>query len=80
MAIVLITACLAHAPKECMQSGNFHFDISYPFQNTAQKLKRRNVCKGILKTLFQRYKLELTTGIQARIDLAFINIREFKIP
>ena len=35
-AIVLITACLvlAHAPKECMQSGNFHFDISYPFQNT----------------------------------------------
>ena len=35
-AIVLMTACLvlAHAPKECMQSGNFHFDISYPFQNT----------------------------------------------
>ena len=33
-AIVLITACLADAPKECMQSGNFQFDISYPFQNT----------------------------------------------
>ena len=29
-----ITACLAHAPKNCMQSGNFQFDINSPFQNT----------------------------------------------
>ena len=26
-AIVSITACLAHAPKKCTQSGNFQFDI-----------------------------------------------------
>ena len=29
-----ITACLAHAPKNCTQSGNFQFDINSPFQNT----------------------------------------------
>ena len=29
-----ITACLAHAAKNCMQSGNFQFDINSPFQNT----------------------------------------------
>ena len=29
-----ITACLAHAPKKCTQSGNFQFDINSPFQNT----------------------------------------------
>ena len=28
-----ITACLAHAPKNCTQSGNFQFDINSPFQN-----------------------------------------------
>ena len=27
-AIVSITACLAHAPKLCTQSGNFQFDIN----------------------------------------------------
>ena len=32
-AIVSITACLAHAPKKCTQSGNFQFDINSPFQN-----------------------------------------------
>ena len=32
--IDLITACLAHAPKNCTQSGNFQFDINSPFQNT----------------------------------------------
>ena len=32
-----------------------------------------------LKTLFQKYKLELTTGIHACINHAFVNIREFKI-
>ena len=34
MAIDSITACLAHAPKKCTQSGNFQFDINSPFQNT----------------------------------------------
>ena len=29
-----ITACLAHAPKNCTQSGNFQFNINSPFQNT----------------------------------------------
>ena len=29
-----ITACLAHAPMKCTQSGNFQFDINSPFQNT----------------------------------------------
>ena len=33
-AIDSITACLAHAPKKCTQSGNFQFDINSPFQNT----------------------------------------------
>ena len=33
-----------------------------------------------LKTLFQKYKLELTTGIHACIDDAFVNIRDFKMP
>ena len=26
-AIVSITACLAHAPKKCTQSGKFQFDV-----------------------------------------------------
>ena len=30
--------------------------------------------------LFQKYKLELTTGIDTCIDHAFVNIREFKMP
>ena len=34
MTIDSITACLAHAPKKCTQSGNFQFDINSPFQNT----------------------------------------------
>ena len=57
-AIVSITTCLAHAPRKCTQSGNFHFK---------------------LKTLFQKYKLELTTDIQACIGhvLECVNIREF---
>ena len=33
-----------------------------------------------LQTLFQKYKLELTTGIHACIDQAFVNIREFNMP
>ena len=33
-AIDSITACLAHAPNKCTQSGNFQFDINTLFQNT----------------------------------------------
>ena len=41
-AIASITACLAHAPKECTQSGNFQFDINSPSDfkiPSARKLK-----------------------------------------
>ena len=31
-------------------------------------------------TLFQKYKLELTTVIHACIDHAFVNVKEFKMP
>ena len=53
-------ACLGHAPKKCMQSGNFQFDTKFTSDFkilSAQKLK----------TLFQKYKLQLTTGIHACI-------------
>ena len=56
-AIVSITACLAHAPKKCMQSGNFQFDIK-----SSSDFKILSAWK--LKTLFQKYKLQLTTGIR----------------
>ena len=32
--IVSITACLAHAPKKCTQSGNCHFDLKSPSDPT----------------------------------------------
>ena len=60
MAIVSITACLGHAPKKCTQSGNFQFDMKSP-----SDFKILSAWK--LKTLFQKYKLELTTGIHACI-------------
>ena len=72
-AIVLITACLAHGPKKCTQSGNFQFDIKSPSDFKILSARK-------LKTLFQKYKLELTTGIHACIDHAFVNIREFNMP
>ena len=72
-AIVSITACLAHAPKKCTQSGNFQFDIKSPSDFKILSARK-------LKTLFQKYKLELTTGIHACIDHAFVNIREFNMP
>ena len=59
-AIVSITACLAHAPKKCRQSGNFQFDIKSPSDFKILSARK-------LKTLFQKYKLELTTGIHACI-------------
>ena len=44
----------------CTQSGNFQFDIKSP-SNFKILFARK------LKTLFQKYKLELTTGIHAWI-------------
>ena len=72
-AIVSITACLAHAPKKCTQSGNFQFDIKSPSDFKILSARK-------LKTLFQKYKLELTKGIHACIDHAFVNIREVNKP
>ena len=74
-AIVSITACLAHAPKKCTQSGNFQFDIKSPSDFKILSARK-------LKTLFQKYKLELTTGIHTCIGHAScVNTREFlKIP
>ena len=70
-AIVLITACLAHAPKKCTQSGNFQFDIKSPSDFKILSARK-------LKTLFQKYKLELTTGVHACIGQAScVNTREF---
>ena len=45
-AIVSITACLAHAPKKCTQSGNFQFNIK-----SLSDFKILSARK--LKTLFQ---------------------------
>ena len=59
-AIVSTTACLVHAPKKCTQSGNFQFDTKSLFE-----LKILSARK--LKTLFQKYKLHLTTCIHACI-------------
>ena len=58
--IVAITACLDHAPKKCTQSGNFQFDIKSPFDIKILSAEK-------LKTLFEKYKLELTTGIHTCI-------------
>ena len=70
-AIVSITACLAHASKKCTQSVNFPFDIKSPSDFKILSARK-------LKTLFQKYKLELTTGIHACIGHAScVNTREF---
>ena len=55
-AVVSITACVAHVPKKCTQSGNFLFDVKS--SSDFRILSARK-----LKTLFQKYKLELTTSI-----------------
>ena len=68
--IVSITACLAHALKKCTQSGNFQFDIKSP--TDFKILSARE-----LKTLFQKCKLELTTGIHTCMGQSCVNIREF---
>ena len=59
-AIVSIRAFLAHARKKCMQSEDVHFDIKSPSDFKILSARK-------LKTLFQKYKLELTTGIHACI-------------
>ena len=59
-AIVSITACLVHAPKKCRQSENYQFDIKSPSDFKILSARK-------LKTLFQKYKFKLTTGIQACI-------------
>ena len=70
-AIVSITACEAHAPNKCTQSENFKFDIKSPSDFKILSARK-------LKSLFQKYKLELTTGINAFIGHVLpINIREF---
>ena len=70
-AIVSITACLALAAKKCTQSGNFQFDMK-----SLSDFKILSARK--LKTLFQKYKLELTTGIHPCIGHAScVNTREF---
>ena len=65
-AIVSITACVAHAPKKCTQSGNFQFDIKS--SSVFKILSPRK-----LKTLFQKYKFELTTSIHACIGHVLVN-------
>ena len=69
-AIVSITACLAHAPKKCTRSGNFQSDIKFPSDFKILSARK-------LKTLFQRYKLQLTTGIHARIGHVLRKYWEF---
>ena len=46
--------------RKCTQSGNFQFDIKSPSDFKIMSAQR-------LKTLFQKYKLQLTTGIHACI-------------
>ena len=57
----LSSVLLGYAPKKCTQSGNFQFDIKSPSDFKVLSARK-------LKTLFQKYKLELTTGIHACID------------
>ena len=71
-AIDLITACLAHAPKKCMQLGNFQFDINSPFQNTVYR-KTEDAFPKIQAWAYNRYSRLHRSG-------TFVNIREFKMP
>ena len=58
--------CVAHAPKKCTQSGNFQCDIK-----SSSVFKILSARK--LKTLFQKYKFELTTSIHACIGHVLVN-------
>ena len=53
-AIDSVTVCLAHAPKKCTQSGNFHFDINSPFQNTVSP-KTKDAFPKIQAWAYNRY-------------------------
>ena len=53
-----ITACLAHAPKKCTQSGNFQFHINSSFQNTVYPK---------IKDAFPKNKPELTGNRYSRL-------------
>ena len=70
-ATVSITACLAHAPKQCTQSGNFQCDIKSPCDFKILSARK-------LKTLFQKYQLELTTRYSRLHRSRHVNIREFQ--
>ena len=49
-----LLTCLAHAPKKCTQSGNFQFDINYPFQNTVYS-KTKDAFPKIQAWAYNRY-------------------------
>ena len=55
-AIDSITACLAHAPKKCTQSGNFQFDINSPVQNTVYP-KTKDAFPKIQAWAYNKYSL-----------------------
>ena len=74
-AIDSITACLAHTYTKEMHETVRKLSVWYKFSGIIKILSTRR-----LKTLFQKYKPELTTGIHAFIDHAFVNIRKFKMP
>ena len=65
-AIDWITACLAHAPKKCTQSGNFQFDRKSP---------------NDFKILSARFSKNRSLSLQQVFTLASVtscvNIREF---
>ena len=80
--------CLARAPKKCGQSGNFQFDKLLISKFSLPKNRNMGTYVRVLgtyvrifvKPLYQKYKLELTTGIQACINHALINICKVQIP
>ena len=73
--------CLARAPKKCKQSGNLQFDkLLISKFSLPENRNLGTYVRVFVKPLYQKYKLELTTGIQACINHAFVNIRKFQIP
>ena len=69
-AIVSITACLAHEPVKCTQSGNFQFDIKSP--SDCNILSDRK-----LKTLFQKYKRVFTLASPSRLAKILGNFKRY---
>ena len=59
-AILFRSRLVWHMHQRTTQSGNFRFDIKSPSDFKILSARK-------LKTLFQKYKLELTTGIHACI-------------